>query len=126
MHDSEPKRCTPAPFRAAFDGARGAPRGSGRRYRDRVSATEPPGPTSSGGEPVVMTVRGPIAPSALGVTLSHDHVLLDGWKIFRSYSAIMDDETLAVEELRRYLAAGGTSLCDPTNIGLGRAPAALR
>lgn len=82
------------------------------------------------GEPaldrVVVTVRGPVAPAALGMTLSHDHVLMDGWAIFRSYAAIMDDEATATAELRLYREAGGVSVCDPTNIGLGRDPAALR
>jgi phosphotriesterase-related protein len=76
--------------------------------------------------PVVMTVRGPIDPADLGVTLSHDHVLMDGWAIFRSYAVILDDEATATDELRRYRAAGGRSIADPTNIGLGRDPAALR
>jgi phosphotriesterase-related protein len=77
-------------------------------------------------EPVVVTVCGPVDPATLGVTLSHDHVLLDGWSIFRSYSAIMDDEALATDELRRYRKLGGDAICDPTNIGLGRDPVALR
>jgi phosphotriesterase-related protein len=75
---------------------------------------------------VVVTVRGPVAPSDLGVTLSHDHVLMDGWSIFRTYSVIIDDEDTAAAELRLYRDAGGGTVCDPTNIGLGRDPAALR
>ena len=81
----------------------------------------------SAAEPLqVVTVRGPIDPAELGVTLSHDHVLLDGWDIFRTYAVILDDEETATEELRRYRAAGGRSICDPTNNGLGRNPEALR
>ena len=78
------------------------------------------------GHAVVMTVRGPINPDELGVTLSHDHILMDGWAIFRSYAVILDDEATATEELRRYRAAGGRAIADPTNIGLGRDPAAIR
>jgi phosphotriesterase-related protein len=74
----------------------------------------------------VMTVRGPIAPEELGVTLSHDHILVDGWGIRELYEAIVDDERLATEEVARYKAAGGGAICDPTNIGLARDPAALR
>ena len=74
----------------------------------------------------VVTVRGPIDPADLGVTLSHDHVLVDGWDIFRTYAVILDDEATAIDELRRYRAAGGRSICDPTNLGLGRNPEALR
>jgi predicted metal-dependent phosphotriesterase family hydrolase len=74
----------------------------------------------------VVTVRGPIDPADLGMTLSHDHVLMDGWDIFRSYAVILDDEDTAVSELVRYRAAGGGAVCDPTNGGLGRNPEALR
>ncbi|ADB48610.1 phosphotriesterase family protein [Conexibacter woesei] len=74
----------------------------------------------------VMTVLGPIAPEQMGVTLSHDHLLVDGWGIRELYDAILDDEELAVREAARYKAAGGGTICDPTNIGLARAPAALK
>ena len=30
-----------------------------------------------------------------GVTLSHDHILMDGWDMFRSYAVILDDEETA-------------------------------
>lgn len=42
------------------------------------------------------------------------------------YDAILDDEELAVAEVARYKAAGGGTICDPTNIGLARDPAALK
>lgn len=81
--------------------------------------------TSSGGSNV-MTVLGPIEPRQMGITLSHDHILLDGWGIRELYEAILDDEQLALEEVRRYAAAGGGTICDPTNVGLRRDPLALR
>ena len=74
----------------------------------------------------VMTVRGPVDPGELGITLSHDHLLSDGWGFRQLYEAIVDDEDIAVEEAKRYAAAGGRTICDPTNIGIGRDPAALR
>ncbi|MDW5592861.1 hypothetical protein VSS74_00830 [Conexibacter stalactiti] len=74
----------------------------------------------------VMTVLGPIAPEQMGITLSHDHILVDGWGIRELYDAILDDEELAVAEVARYKAAGGGTICDPTNIGLARDPAALK
>ena len=77
-------------------------------------------------DPQVVTVRGPINPADLGVTLSHDHVLMDGWDIFGSYAVILDDEETAVSELVRYRVAGGGAICDPTNGGLKRNPEALR
>lgn len=74
----------------------------------------------------VMTVLGPIAPEQMGVTLSHDHLLVDGWGIRELYDAILDDEELAVAEAVRYREAGGGTICDPTNVGLRRDPAALK
>lgn len=75
---------------------------------------------------LVQTVTGPIDASSLGVTLGHEHVLLDGWEMFRSYDVILDDETLAIEELIALREAGGRAVVDHTTIGLGRDPAALR
>ncbi|MBO4205267.1 phosphotriesterase family protein [Micromonospora echinofusca] len=73
----------------------------------------------------VMTVRGPIDPGEMGNTLTHDHLLCDGWGLRQLYEAILDDEEIAVEEARRFAAAGGGTICDPTNIGLKRDPQAL-
>lgn len=78
----------------------------------------------------VVTVRGPIEPAELGVTLSHDHVLIDAYEIYGAASAdyawIIDDEDVAIAELALFRAAGGRTICDPTNTGLGRDPLALR
>ena len=78
----------------------------------------------------VVTVRGPIEPDRLGVTLAHDHVLIDGYAMYgeasADYASIVDDADLAVDELGRFAAAGGGAICDPTNVGLGRDPEALR
>ncbi len=78
----------------------------------------------------VMTVKGPVRPADLGVTLSHDHLILDAFKLFGeasgSYSWILDDEDMAIQEVRRYRAAGGGAIADPTNVGIGRNPRALR
>jgi phosphotriesterase-related protein len=74
-----------------------------------------------------MTVRGPVHPDALGVTLTHDHVIIDAWDFQKPrYDVIFDDEAIMLEEVQRFRAAGGGSICDPTNIGLGRNPLALR
>jgi predicted metal-dependent phosphotriesterase family hydrolase len=78
----------------------------------------------------VVTVRGPVDPSDLGVTLSHDHLIIDAFKLFGeasgSYAWIMDDEDIASAEVRRFRDAGGGAIVDPTNVGIGRNPAALR
>ena len=73
----------------------------------------------------VVTVLGEIDPAEMGNTLSHDHVIVDGWGLRKLYETILDDETIAIEEVARFKAAGGGTICDPTNIGLKRDPAAL-
>ncbi|MBN9611118.1 MAG: hypothetical protein J0I11_17595 [Actinobacteria bacterium] len=75
----------------------------------------------------VMTVRGPVSPDQLGVTLSHDHVMIDAWDFQKPrYDVIFDDESIMLEEVNLYRDAGGGTICDPTNIGIGRNPRALR
>jgi phosphotriesterase-related protein len=74
----------------------------------------------------IITVQGPITESKLGVTLSHEHLLCDLWKVVKNYSAILDDEELAVAELLHYKSLGGNSVVDATSVGLGRNPLALQ
>ncbi|MFN8518445.1 MAG: hypothetical protein U0667_03425 [Chloroflexota bacterium] len=85
--------------------------------------------SASGGLQVV-TVRGPIDPAAMGPTLSHDHVLVDAFDMWGattgSYAWILDDEDVATHEVERFKAAGGGTICDPTNVGIGRQPEGLR
>ena len=103
----------------------------------------------------VQTVTGLIDSSELGITLAHDHVIFDGnfmyvepeeasekdlahqkislenrgWVGYHWTSSLdnveLKDEALAISELRRFIAAGGRSIVDPTNIGLGREPKIL-
>ena len=103
----------------------------------------------------VQTVLGLVDATDLGVTLAHDHVLIDGtfmyvepkeisqkgmahqkitlenrgWVGYNWTSNLdnveLKDEELAVTELKRFVAAGGSSIVDPTNVGLGRDPNAL-
>src|SRR6476619_1067134 len=77
----------------------------------------------------VMTVLGPIAPEAIGNTLTHDHVLIDAFGLFgddSSYAWILDDEDVMARELDRFKAAGGSTIIDPTCGGLNRQPAGMR
>ncbi|UXT43571.1 phosphotriesterase [Agrobacterium tumefaciens] len=104
----------------------------------------------------IMTVRGPIAADQLGVTLMHEHVLNDcrcWWHApktpERQYLAegfvcmeilgelrqdpfvnrqniTLDDEPLAILELKDFAAAGGHTIVEPTCQGIGRNPLALR
>ncbi len=74
----------------------------------------------------IQTVTGPIDAADLGVTLAHEHVLLDGWDMFGTYDAILDDEALATDELALARQAGVRTMVDCTNTGLGRDADALR
>lgn len=104
----------------------------------------------------VMTVLGPLPVARMGVTLMHEHILLDasgkwvapaccaerhigeqkvGISILgalrmnplmnRDNCQLLDAE-LAIAELMRFRELGGNTVVDPTNIGIGRDPAALQ
>jgi phosphotriesterase-related protein len=104
----------------------------------------------------VMTVLGPLPVEKMGVTLVHEHILLDAsgkWvppsccgdrdigeqKVHigilgalrmnplmnRDNCQLFDVET-AIEELMRFRELGGETVVDPTNLGIGRDPAALQ
>lgn len=104
----------------------------------------------------VMTVLGPIAVEAMGITLMHEHILLDASNWWRRPCCASDihlaekpvditvlgelrmnpflvrdncfllDTELAIEELTRFSELGGRTVVDPTNFGIGRDPAALQ
>lgn len=104
----------------------------------------------------VMTVTGPVPVEDLGLTLMHEHILLDASKSFippaeasrrhRAEQPVcpcllhelrMDpfsnrdncglyDEATAIEELTQFVAWGGRTVVDPTNHGIGRDPPALQ
>lgn len=103
----------------------------------------------------VMTVLGPIAASAMGVTLMHEHLLVDArswWHepkdperkhladgpvraeilgelrmdpFVNLDNCRLDDERVAIQELAPFKAAGGRTVIDPTCRGIGRDPQAL-
>jgi phosphotriesterase-related protein len=103
----------------------------------------------------VQTVLGPIAPGDMGVTLPHEHLLIDfsvmfaapagaadkgrsrepvslanlGW-VRQNFNANLDnlqllDEQVARDEILLFKDAGGQTVIDPTNRSLGRDPRAL-
>ncbi|WP_158938818.1 phosphotriesterase [Burkholderia sp. S171] len=104
----------------------------------------------------VMTVLGPLPVAQMGVTLMHEHVLLDASGKWVPPSCCSDrfigeqkvhigilgalrmnplmnrdncqlfDADVAVEELMRFRELGGNTVVDPTNLGIGRDPAALQ
>jgi predicted metal-dependent phosphotriesterase family hydrolase len=73
----------------------------------------------------IQTVTGPVDPAEAGVTLAHEHVLLDAWDMFRTYDVILDDEAVATRELEALRQAGGRTVVDCTSLGIGRDPAGL-
>lgn len=103
----------------------------------------------------VQTVLGLINPEELGVTLPHEHFLIDtstwfkkpitntekrlayqpvslenlGWVRYHPQNSLdnmkLTDEQLAIKESLRYKNAGGKSIVDLTPIGIGRDPLAL-
>lgn len=103
----------------------------------------------------VQTVLGLIAPEDLGITLPHEHLVSDGscwfvdpseatekamvhhpvtlgilwWLRYHLFQNMDDllllDEQEATEEAVRFRLAGGNSIVELSNIGLGRDPAAL-
>ncbi len=75
----------------------------------------------------IMTVLGPIEDDQLGVTQTHEHLLINLHKTvaFWNYAAF-EDEALAADELGAFSAAGGRSIVEVTTIGIGRQPEGLR
>ncbi len=103
----------------------------------------------------VQTVLGPVEPSELGVTLTHEHLLIDLSPIVHEpveasrrdlYHAELSPETLgyiryfhwanrsnsqlldvdtAIDEAKLYRQYGGRSMVDATSIGIARDPVAL-
>ena len=104
---------------------------------------------------LVQTVLGPVSPSELGPTMTHEHLLIDflcmfnpppeasararaqepitlqnlGWVRYNPYSnrdnLLLGDEDTAIEEASLYKRAGGGTIVDATTIGIGRDPLAL-
>ncbi len=102
----------------------------------------------------IRTVSGPIAPEALGVTLGHEHLLIDlrglwdnppaerahlkdqeptlenlGELIRNPYDSkpnlLIDDAELSIQELLRYRDVGGQALIDMTTVGIKPDPHGL-
>jgi phosphotriesterase-related protein len=76
----------------------------------------------------VQTVLGPIDPAALGFTLPHEHTQIALWHIQGrwDYWQLTRNESVLLDELARYRAAGGSALVDLTLPGVGRDAGWLR
>ena len=104
---------------------------------------------------LIQTVLGPVAPSELGPTMTHEHLLIDFRCMFnppteatelrRAYAPVtmdllgwigrnwfdnldnlmLDDEEATIAEAGLYKRAGGGTIVDATTFGIGRDPKAL-
>lgn len=72
----------------------------------------------------IRTVLGDIAPSALGITTSHEHLLwtVPGPDAEEDPDLGFDSIPAAVAELQHYKTAGGNALVEMTTAEIGRAP----
>ncbi len=70
----------------------------------------------------VMTVTGLIPADQMGFTLPHEHLLIQ----HQGATIDLTNESLATSELWWYALAGGKTLVEMTNGGIGRQPAALK
>lgn len=105
---------------------------------------------------MVRTVLGPIPVEAIGVTLMHEHIVLDTSSWWKRPCCASDigfaerpldismigdlrmnpflnrdncgllDVKVAIEELAHFVEYGGRTVVDPTNVGIGRDPSALQ
>lgn len=74
----------------------------------------------------VMTVLGPVDSAELGITMPHEHLLLDLFKVFQPHREfLVNDAQLAARELQLYKDAGGGALVELTTPDLGRDPEGL-
>jgi phosphotriesterase-related protein len=66
----------------------------------------------------VQTVTGPVSTRDLGVTLVHEHLLIDMYEVSLNSVGVLLDERVAAEELAHFRDAGGTTIVDQTTLGL--------
>lgn len=67
---------------------------------------------------IIETVTGPVAADELGVTLVHEHVLIDMYEVSLNAAGVLLDERAAEEELKLFAQAGGVTIVDQTTVGL--------
>lgn len=75
----------------------------------------------------VRTVKGDIRADQLGVTQTHEHLIIAGGvPVIREPEFRLDDVERAKEEVQSFIAAGGKALVDMMPIGCGRDPQLLQ
>ena len=72
-----------------------------------------------------MTVAGAVPAGELGMTLMHEHVLIDLTREIR-HGGILNDIPISIRELSAFRAWGGRTIVDLTARGMGGDPRALR
>jgi len=70
----------------------------------------------------VMTVTGLIPADSMGITLPHEHLLI----VHSHTERDLTDVATAITELQYYANAGGKTIVDASNIGIGRNPEGLK
>jgi phosphotriesterase-related protein len=68
--------------------------------------------------PTVQTVTGPVSTADLGITLIHEHLLIDMYEVSLNAAGVLLDERAASEELSLFRDAGGVTVVDQTTVGL--------
>lgn len=74
----------------------------------------------------IMTLLGPISPDQLGITLPHEHLLADLYRMTGDPNQLLNDALLAIQEVSRFREAGGATVVDATTRGLGRSPEVIQ
>ncbi len=74
----------------------------------------------------VMTVLGPVSADKLGVVLPHEHLLVDIFWLTRISDHLLKDIELVIEEVKHFRNAGGSTVVEMSNLGLGRDPLGLQ
>lgn len=69
---------------------------------------------------MIQTVKGKIAKEDLGICAAHEHLSIDLSRIKNDPDTILDDETGMESELKFFYQAGGRSMIELTNDGMGR------
>ena len=69
-------------------------------------------------ERTVQTVTGPVATADLGLTLVHEHLLIDMYEVSMNSAGALLDETAAADELSLFRDAGGRTVVEQTTVGL--------
>jgi phosphotriesterase-related protein len=74
----------------------------------------------------VMTVLGPVSANKLGIVLPHEHLLVDIFWLTRISDHLLKDVELVIEEVKYFRNAGGSTVVELSNLGLGRDPIGLQ